>query len=89
MPVASGGARIRATGHEVELGWPDVPVGRGVAHQAPADFDPVMRPRDLPCQVIDGLDADMITLQGEHPRGFAGRHPAQLGDDHLHHEAPG
>src|SRR5215470_1264586 len=32
----------RDPGHEVELGRPDVPVGRGVAHHVAPGFDPVM-----------------------------------------------
>src|SRR3954452_19133541 len=54
-------------GHEVELGRPDVPVGRGVTNQAPAGFDPVMRPRDLPGHVVEGLDPDVIGVHGEDP----------------------
>src|SRR6185503_19100046 len=50
----------RHPGHEVELGRPDVPVGRGVAHQAAVGLDPVVRPRDLPGHVVEGLDPDVI-----------------------------
>jgi hypothetical protein len=50
-----------------------------VAHQAAAGFDPVVRPRDLPGHVVEGLDPDVIGVQGEDPGGLAGRHPAQLG----------
>src|SRR5256885_15627256 len=63
----------RDPGHEVELGRPDVPVGRGVAYQAAAGFDPVVRPRDLPGHVVEGLDPDVIGVHGENPRGLAGR----------------
>jgi hypothetical protein len=50
-----------------------------MAHQAAADLDPVVRPRDLPGYVVEGLDPDVIGVQGEDPGGLAGRHPAQLG----------
>jgi hypothetical protein len=45
-----------------------------------------MRPRDLACLVIEGLDPDVIRIAGEDPGGLAGRHPAELGHEHLHHE---
>jgi hypothetical protein len=47
-----------------------------------------MRPRDLGCGVVEGLDPDVIRAEGEDPGRLAGRHPAQLGHEHLHHEAP-
>jgi hypothetical protein len=46
-----------------------------MAHQAPAGLDPVMRPRDLPHQVIEGLDADMFRLEREHPGSLTGGYP--------------
>src|SRR5256885_4291288 len=65
----------RDPGHEVELGRPDVPVRRGVAHQAAVGLDPVMRPRDLPGHVVEGLDPDVIGIHGEDPGDLAGRYP--------------
>jgi hypothetical protein len=31
-----------------------------------------VRPRDLPHQVLEGLDADMIRINGEHPADLSG-----------------
>ena len=50
-----------------------------MAHQAAADLDPVVRPRYLPGHVVEGLDPDVIGVQGEDPGGLAGRHPASWG----------
>ena len=36
-----------------------------MAHQAPFRFDPVMRPRDLPHRIVEGLDPDVIRIKGE------------------------
>ncbi len=74
-------------GHEVKLGRPHVAVGGRVAHQAPFGFDPVMRPRDLPHQVVEGLDPDVVGIKGEDPSDLPRGHPAELRDDHLRHEA--
>ena len=43
-----------------------------MAHQAAVGFDPVMRPRDLPGRVVEGLDPDVIGVEGEDPGDLAG-----------------
>ena len=43
-----------------------------MAHQAPVRFDPVMRPRDLPRQIVEGLDPDVIRIKGEDPGDLPG-----------------
>jgi hypothetical protein len=40
-----------------------------VAHQAAVGLDPVMRPRDLPGRVVEGLDPDVIGVEGEDAAG--------------------
>ena len=73
--------------HQVQLGRPDVSVGSRVVDQAAFHLHPVMRPGDLPDKVVEGLDPEMVRFVGEHPCELSSGNTAQLGDDHLHHEA--
>lgn len=40
-----------------------------------------MRPRNLPDEVIEGLDPDVIVVEGEDPADLASTDAAQLGHD--------
>jgi len=46
-----------------------------------------MRPRDLANEDVEGLDPDVGRIEGEDPANLASGHAAQLGNDHLDHEA--
>jgi hypothetical protein len=43
-----------------------------VAHQPSVYLDPVMRPPDLGGRVVEGLDPDVVRIEGEDPAGLAG-----------------
>jgi hypothetical protein len=74
-------------GHQVKLGWPDVTIGSGMPDQAAADLHPVVRPRDLPDQVVERLDPDVVRVEAEDPGRLAGGNTAELRHDQLQHEA--
>src|SRR3954470_21448708 len=67
LPQPQAGDR----GHQVELGWPHVPEGGGVVDEAPVDGHPVVRPGDLADRVVEGVDANVIRGEGEHPPQLA------------------
>lgn len=46
-----------------------------MTHQAPVRLDLVMRPCDLTRQVVEGLEADVIRIEGEDPGHLAGGAP--------------
>jgi hypothetical protein len=46
-----------------------------------------MRPGNLPGRVVERLNPDVIRIEREEPGAFPQGHPAELGDDHLNHEA--
>ena len=80
-------AKAIEPGHQIELGRPDVAVGRGVADEAAPDLHPVMRPRHLPDNVVEGFYADVVSFEGEDPAKRTWGDASQLGDDHLDHKA--
>src|SRR5205085_1054692 len=76
----------RDAGHEVELRWPYVAVGRRELLGLLARDPPVMRVQDLRGQVGVLVEADVRRLEGEHPRVLAGWQPPKVGHTDLHDE---
>jgi hypothetical protein len=45
---------------QIELGMASCAMRRRRPDQAPAGLQPVMRPRDLPGRLVDGLNPDLV-----------------------------
>jgi len=72
--------------HQIQLGWPDIPVGGCMVNQRSVDHHPVMGRCDLADEVIGRLDADMVGFAHEDATRFSYRDAPELGHDDFDDE---